>query len=230
MENCESIKTKIEIKSIFGDLIFEFEKENNTIKDTLLEAIKCGADLRGAYLRDAYLRGADLRGADLRGADLRGANLCGAYLRDADLRDAYLRGAYLRDADLRGADLRGADLRDADLRGAYLRDAYLRGAHLRDAYLRDADLRGAHLRDAYLRDANNDIAGKIEDWMSHDNIGSRNSRTLFFKTDKGVFVRCGCFWGDLEKFIKKVKETHGDSKHARDYLALVEFIKIKFDL
>ena len=94
---------KIQIKSIFGSVLFEYEKENNTIKDTLVEAVKS----------DAYLRGADLRGADL----------SGAYLSDAYLSDAYLRGA-----DLRGADLRGADLSGAYLRGAYLSDAYLSGA------------------------------------------------------------------------------------------------------
>ena len=54
---------KIQIKSVFGDVLFEYEKENNTIKDTLIEAVK-----RGAYLRGAYLRGADLGGAYLRGA------------------------------------------------------------------------------------------------------------------------------------------------------------------
>ena len=53
------MKTKIEIKSIFGNLLFEFEKGNNTVKDTLLESIKIGANL-------SY--------ADLRGADLNGAN------------------------------------------------------------------------------------------------------------------------------------------------------------
>ena len=164
------MKTKIEIKSIFGDLIFELKKENNTIKYTLLEAIK-----NGAYLRSADLYGADLYGANLCGANLRGANLC---------------SAYLRSANLYGADLYGANLYDAD----------------------------------------NVIAGKVEDWMSHDNIGSRKSRTLFFKTCKGVFVQCGCFFGDLEKFVEKVKETHQGNKHERDYLALVEFIKIRFEL
>ena len=59
---------KIQIKSVFGDVLFEYEKENNTIKDTLIEAVKRGADLRGADLRDAYLGGANLRGAYLRGA------------------------------------------------------------------------------------------------------------------------------------------------------------------
>ena len=136
-------KIKLQIKNRWtGSLIFEYEKEDNTIKDTLLEAIESGADLRGAYLRDADLRGADLRGAYLRDADLRDADLCGAFLRFADLRDADLRGAYLRDADLCGAYLRGAYLRGADLRGADLCGAYLRGADLCDAYLRDADLRG----------------------------------------------------------------------------------------
>lgn len=68
---------KIQIKSVFGKILFEYEKEKNTIKDTLLEAIKTGADLYGANLEGANLEGANLRGANLRGADLRGADLEG---------------------------------------------------------------------------------------------------------------------------------------------------------
>lgn len=53
-------KIKIEIKNRrTGKILFEYEKENNTIKDTLLEAIKSSADLSGAYLRGADLRGAE---------------------------------------------------------------------------------------------------------------------------------------------------------------------------
>lgn len=52
------MKTKIQIKSIWGSLLFEFEKENNTLRDTLVEV--------------------NLRGVNLRGADLYGANLYGA--------------------------------------------------------------------------------------------------------------------------------------------------------
>ena len=118
------MKLKIEIKNRFtGKVLFEYENENNTIKDTLVKAVEQGAylrgaDLRGAYLRDAYLRGADLQGADLQDAYLRGADLRGADLRDAYLRDAYLRGADLQDADLRDADLRGADLQGAEIKSA----------------------------------------------------------------------------------------------------------------
>ena len=158
MESTKQIK--IEIRNRWtGSVVFEYTKEGNTITETVLDAIRRGADLRGADLR-----GADLRGADLRDADLCGAYLCGAYLCGADLCGANLRDADLRDADLYGADLRGADLRDADLCGAYLCGAYLCGANLygadlcdanlRDANLRDADLRGANLCDADLRGAN----------------------------------------------------------------------------
>ena len=117
------MKTNIQIKTTLGSLLFEFEKEDNSVKDTLVEAVKQGA----------YLGGADLRGADLVDADLGGAYLRDAYLRCAYLRCADLRGANLGGADLRGADLRGADLGGADLGGADLRDAYLGGADLRDA-------------------------------------------------------------------------------------------------
>ena len=100
------MKSKITIKSFWCKILFEFEKEDNSIKDTLVEAVKNRAYLQGADLQGAYLQGAYLRGADLQGADLQGA-----YLQGADLRGACLRGACLQRADLRGAYLRGADLK-----------------------------------------------------------------------------------------------------------------------
>ena len=157
MESTKQIK--IEIRNRWtGSVVFEYTKEGNTITETVLDAIRRGANLRDANLRGANLCDANLRDANLCDADLCDANLCGAYLCgadlygadlcDADLRDADLRDANLRGANLRDADLRDADLRDADLRGANLCDADLRGANLRDADLRGADLRGANLCDA----------------------------------------------------------------------------------
>ena len=132
------MKIRIDIKSVFGNVLFSFEKENNTIKDTLEEA-----NLRGAYLEGANLRGANLGDAELRGANLGGANLRGAYLEGANLR-----GANLGDAELRGANLISANLGDAELRGANLRGANLGGANLRGANLRGAELEGANLAGA----------------------------------------------------------------------------------
>ena len=97
-------KIKIEIKNRWtGSVLFEYEKENNTVKDTMEEAIKEGAYLEGADLKGAYLKGADLGGANLEGANLEGADLKGANLGGADLEGAYLKGA-----DLEGANLEGA--------------------------------------------------------------------------------------------------------------------------
>ena len=96
-------KIKFQIKSVFGYILFEYEKENNTIKDTVEEAVR-----QKASLNHANLDGASLDGASLRGANLRGASLDGASLNHANLDGANLRGAYLVDANLRGASLDGA--------------------------------------------------------------------------------------------------------------------------
>ena len=122
------MKIKIDIKSVFGNVLFSFEKENNTIKDTLVEANLKDADLgnaslEGADLEDAYLRGAYLRGAYLKGANLEYANLRNANLEYANLGNANLENANLEYANLRGANLRGANLRGANLEGADLEDA-----------------------------------------------------------------------------------------------------------
>jgi len=67
---------KIEIKNRFNNsVLFSHDCEENTLKITLLMALKASADLRRADLREANLGGADLGGANLRGANLRGADL-----------------------------------------------------------------------------------------------------------------------------------------------------------
>ena len=76
---------KIQIKSIWGEVLFEYEKENNTLKETLEEAVKHRANLTRA----------NLYGANLDGANLDGASLCGASLDRANLTRANLDGANL---------------------------------------------------------------------------------------------------------------------------------------
>lgn len=127
------MKTKIEIKSIWGSVLFSYKKEDNTIKDTLEEAVRSDANLGGAYLGDANL---------------------------------------------------------------------------------------------------GDEWGELQsssDVLTVGPIGSRNDYTTIYHTDKGIFVRCGCFRGSLNEFSEKVKETHGESKHAKDYLALIDFVKAKYN-
>jgi hypothetical protein len=127
------MKVKIEIKSwMTGAVLFEYEKEDNTVKDTVEEAVRRSADLSSADLSYADLRYANLRSADLSYADLRYANLRSADLSYANLRSADLSYANLRSADLSYANLRSADLSYADLRSADLSYANLSGIPLKN--------------------------------------------------------------------------------------------------
>ena len=69
------------------------------------------------------------------------------------------------------------------------------------------------------------------DFCVFQNFGSSNRNTTFFKTkSKEIKVVCGCFLGTLLEFSQKVVSTHGDSKFAKEYLSIVEVVKIKFNL
>jgi hypothetical protein len=63
-------------------------------------------------------------------------------------------------------------------------------------------------------------------WVS--NIGGcMGTVTAFRMKDGTVGITRGCFFGSLDEFIKAIKETHGDSDIGKEYMALVEFIKLR---
>ena len=62
-------------------------------------------------------------------------------------------------------------------------------------------------------------------------IGSRNDTTTFFRTKSlEIYVKCGCFNGNIEAFAEKVKATHGENEHAKRYMLAVELAKACIDL
>ena len=53
--------------------------------------------------------------------------------------------------------------------------------------------------------------------------------TTFFRCkDNIIRVQCGCFYGDLAQFREIVKKTHGDSKYAKEYLAIADLMELHF--
>lgn len=61
-------------------------------------------------------------------------------------------------------------------------------------------------------------------------FGREYRPTTFFRCkDKKVRVRCGCFYGTIEEFRAKVKETHGESKLAKEYLMIADLMKLHFE-
>ena len=141
------MKTKIEIKSIYGSVLFSYESEDNTTKKAVEEAIKQRANLSEADLSEANLSRAYLSGANLSRAYLSGADLSGANLSEADLSEANLSRANLSRADLSEADLSEANLSRADLSGADLSRANLSGANLSEANLSGANLSGVYYKE-----------------------------------------------------------------------------------
>ena len=125
----------IQIKSIAGDVLFEWAIEINTIATTVKEAIRRGISLSAADLSVSDLSGADLSYSNLSGADLSGADLSGANLSGADLRGANLSYSNLSASNLSASNLRGANLSDSDLRGVDLSGADLSGANLSDSFI-----------------------------------------------------------------------------------------------
>lgn len=61
-------------------------------------------------------------------------------------------------------------------------------------------------------------------------VGSRNGCTTFFRTkDKKIKVACGDFEGTIAEFEEKVKQKHGDSKHAKTYALAIELAKAQIE-
>jgi uncharacterized protein YjbI with pentapeptide repeats len=119
-------------------------------------------------------------------------------------------GLATRDA-LEAACETGANLAGANLAGANLDGAYLAGANLARANLARANLDGAYL-------------ASDRPVLNIGPIGSRNDYLTAYCTDKGVVVRTGCFTGTRDEFSAAVRKTHGDNKHAREYVAALALI------
>ena len=67
------------------------------------------------------------------------------------------------------------------------------------------------------------------DYATVQGFGSKYRATTFFRTKAGdIGVRCGCFYGTLEEFRAKVKETHRETKTAKEYLMVADLMEFRF--
>ena len=67
------------------------------------------------------------------------------------------------------------------------------------------------------------------DYATVQGFGSEYRTTTFFRTKAGdIGVRCGCFYGTLEEFRAKVRETHGETKTAKEYLMVADLMEFRF--
>ena len=60
-------------------------------------------------------------------------------------------------------------------------------------------------------------------------FGSEFRATSFFRCVDGlVRCQCGCFYGTVDEFRSKVRETHGNSKYAKEYLMIADLMELHF--
>ena len=78
-------------------------------------------------------------------------------------------------------------------------------------------------------DGNAKVRGN-EDYTTIKGFGRECRSTTFFRQKDGsIGVVCGCFYGTLDEFRKKVRETHGESKYAKEYLMIADLMEMHFD-
>ena len=69
------------------------------------------------------------------------------------------------------------------------------------------------------------------DYCCFQSFGScYRATTVFREKDNGLCVRCGCFNGSLSDFEKAVERTHGDNEFGKIYKAIIEVIKLRFNV
>lgn len=113
--------------------------------------------------------------------------------------------------------LERANLARANLAGANLAGAYLDGANLDGANLDGAYLDGAKLGDKTLTGS--------RPVLMIGPIGSRSDYLMAYMTDGGIVLKAGCFTGAVDEFRAKLKQTHGENEHAREYAAALTMIE-----
>ena len=64
-------------------------------------------------------------------------------------------------------------------------------------------------------------------WFS--SVGSENGTLTAYTTKtREIEVTRGCFKGTIDHFESAVKDTHSDNRYAKEYLALIQYIRLRF--
>ena len=102
-------------------------------------------------------------------------------------------------------------------------NAIMLGADLSGAYLRGADLSGADLRGAYLSGVDLSDAKNIKSFQC--GVYNRVSYAVKYKNE--TMFKIGCFWGNTEEAIAKVKEKYGEDSDYEKLIRIYDEMMIK---
>lgn len=110
---------------------------------------------------------------------------------------------------------------------ATIRDsAMVRG---RAAIWDSAIISGCAEVDSYAQICDNALVLRNADYIVVQGFGRVQRATTFFRLQDGdIGVSCGCFHGTVKQFRDKVKETHGGTKYAQEYLMIADLMELHF--
>lgn len=74
---------------------------------------------------------------------------------------------------------------------------------------------------------NGNIAKTGYPLLTFGGFGTLNRTTYFFNCEDGIFVRCGCFSGNINNFREQVKLTR-EGKIAEEYFAIADLVERKW--
>ena len=70
---------------------------------------------------------------------------------------------------------------------------------------------------------------RSNDYACVNGFGSVHKNTTFFRCEDNLIrAHCGRFYGTIDEFRAKVKEAHGDSKYAKEYLMIADLMEYHF--
>ena len=70
---------------------------------------------------------------------------------------------------------------------------------------------------------------RSNDYACVNGFGSVYKNATFFRCEDDLIrAQCGGFYGTIDEFRAKVKETHGDSKYAKEYLMIADLMEYHF--
>lgn len=169
----------------------------------------------------------ELSFADLQSTDLSNINLPSAKLFNAKLSYSTLKNTFLIGADLSFANLKGARIEDCNLSLADLSNTDLSFTELSNTDLSLTDLSFASF---YWTKFNKIDLSKavIYNSIIIKNLGPRKEPVVAIQTNTGIKIKSEIFFGTLDNFEITVKQNHQNNKYARDYFAMIEFIKKVF--
>ena len=205
--------TKI-LNRFSGELIFKAEVEGatETIRLRLAVGLACkaGASLAGANLAGANLAGANLAGANLARANLAGANLAEpTWLEPTWLEQAFTEQAWTEQAfsEQPGRSKLG----------------WSQPGWSQPGWSQPGRSQPGRSKPFRKPIANLKLIGK-RPIFSIGPIGSRSDYLSAFLTDRGIYLRTGCFTGTVDEFHVSLARTHDGNVHAVEYAAALRLI------